>query len=111
MILEPNGIDQNTVGQRQYVICSMSVPPDVNLDTIELGWLNADDIITDDSRVTVIESQHNSVNFSSSVITTIIQFDPLIEDDEGTYSCYSKVNESETFVSIQLQNFQSKKVT
>ena len=104
IFLQPSGPDQNTVGQRQDVICSISVPPDVDPDTIELGWLNEDDIITDDSRVTIIESMHDSVN---NIITTIIQFDPLYEEDEGIYTCYSIVNESESFMSIQLQNFKS----
>ena len=90
------------------MICSISVPPDVDPDTIELGWLNEDDIITDDSRVTIIESMHDSTN---NVITTVIQFDPLYEDDEGTYSCYSIVDEVETFASVQLQIFRSEQVT
>ena len=76
-------------------------------DTIELGWLNEDDIITDDSRVTIIESPDNLSNISTSVITATIQFDPLYEDDEGTYICYAVINESETTTFIQLQNFRS----
>ena len=97
------------------MICSISLPADVDLDTFELGWLNEDDIITNDSRVTITEPlndlANNTSNFSTSVITTVIRFDPLIENDEGTYSCYSIVNESETFVSIQLQNFISKEIS
>ena len=105
--MQPSGVDQNTVGQRQDVICSISVPPDVDPDTIELGWLNEDDIITDDNRVTVIDIE--PVNSSSNISnTTIIRFAPLYEDDEGNYTCYSIVNESEFFTSIQLQNFRSK---
>ena len=77
-------------------------------DTIELGWLNKDDIITDDNRVAITESMHDSVN---NDITTVIQFDPMYEEDEGTYSCYSTVNELQTFASIQLQNFRSEQVT
>ena len=105
--MQPSGVDQNTVGQRQDVICSISISPDVDPDTIELGWLNEDDIITDDSRVTIIESPDNSSNINTSVITATIQFDPLFEDDESTYICYAVINESETTTSIQLQNFRS----
>ena len=96
------------------MICSVSVPPDVDPDSIELGWLNEDDIVTNDNRVTITKSLNNSVNRSSnlttSVITTVIQFDPLFEDDEGTYFCYLIVNESETFVFIHLQNFKSEQI-
>ena len=107
--LQPSGFDRNTVGQRQDLICSISVPPDVDTDTVELGWLNDYDIITDDGRVTIIESpddlSNDSSNFSTSVITTVLRFDPLYEDDEGTYTCFAIINETETFASIQLQNF------
>ena len=104
ILLEPNNFDENTLGQRQDVICSISVPPDVDPDTIELGWLNEDDIVTNDSRVTVINSTSNSSNYISTVV---IHFDPLFEEDEGTYFCYSIVNGTERFTSIQLQNFKS----
>ena len=92
------------------MICSITVPADVDPDTIELGWLNEDDIITDDSRVTITKSQNDSSNFNTSLITTTIQFDPLFEDDEGAYTCYSVVNESIKFSSINLQNFISKQL-
>ena len=99
---------RSTVGQRQDVICSISVPPDVDPDTIELGWLNEDDIITDDSRVTIVRSSNDSSNVSTSVITTVMLFDPLFEDDVGNYSCYSIATQSIKYTSIELQNFRSK---
>ena len=92
------------------MICSILLPSDVQPDTVELGWLNEEEFITDDNRVTIIElSNVAPVNSSSNFsVTTIIRFDPLHEDDEGTYTCYSIVNKSESFTSIQLQNFRSK---
>ena len=103
--LQPSGFDQNIVGQRQDVICSISVPPDVDPDTIELGWLNEDDIITNDSRVTIVTS---SDYFNGSTLVTTIQFDPLTEEDENEYICYAKINGSFVFESISLQNIISK---
>ena len=104
-----DSFEPNTIGQRQEVVCSISVPPDVDPDTIELGWLDEDDI-TNETRVTVYkltnDSFDNSSNSSTIAITTVIQFDPLLEDDEGTYSCfYSKMNESALFTSIRLHSF------
>ena len=98
--LQPSGFDQNTVGQRQDVICSISVPPGVDPDTIELGWLNEDDIITNDSRVTIDTS---SDYFNGSTLVTTIQFDPLTEEDEDEYTCYAMINGSYVFESINLQ--------
>ena len=103
--LQPSGLDQNTVGQRQDVICSISVPPDVDPDTIELGWLNEDDIITNDSRVTIVTS---SDYFNGSTLVTTIQFDPLTEEDEDEYICYAIINGSFVSESISLQNITSK---
>ena len=104
-----DGFEPNTIGQRQEVVCSISVPPDVDPDTIELGWLDEDDI-TNDTRKTIFkltnDSFNNASNSSTIVITTVIRFDPLFEDDEGTYSCfYSKMNESALFTSIRLKSF------
>ena len=105
--VQPSGSGQNTVGQRQDVICSVILPFDVDPDTIQLAWINEQDIITGDGRITVGES---SDNFESSATTlaTTIQFDPLIESDEGEYTCYAAINGSFIFESIQLQDFRSK---
>ena len=112
ILLPPTGFNQNTVGQRLDVICSISVPPDMDPDTIELGWVNEEGIITTNNRVIITESvkgsTNNSSNVSTSVITTVIRFDPLFEDDEGNYSCYSIGNKSVKFTPVQLQNFKSK---
>ena len=93
------------MGQRQDVICSLNLAPNVDPDTIELSWVNEDDIITDDSRVTIDTS---SDYFNNGTLFIIIQFDPLFEEDTGEYICYALVNESFTFGSIDLQNFISK---
>ena len=103
--IQPSGFGQNTVGQRQYMICSISVPAGVDPDTVELGWLNEDDIITDDSRVTVDAS---SDYFNDSTLVTTIKFDPLSEEDEDEYICYVIINGSFIFESISLQNIISK---
>ena len=103
--LQPSGLDQKTVGQRQDVICSISLPSNVDPDTIEFGWLNEDDIITNDSRVTIVRSSNDliSSDFSIMVFVTIVKFNSLVEDDEGNYTCYSTVNGTEISRSIQLQ--------
>ena len=111
--LQPSGFGQNTVGQRQDVICSVFIPSGADYDTIELAWLNEQDIVTADGRITIDKSSDNfesSGNFESNATTptTTIQFDPLTEDDDGEYICYTKVNGSFIFESIQLQNFRSK---
>jgi len=87
------------------VICSIAVSTDVDPDNIELGWFNEEDIITNDSRVTIDTSSNY---FNGSTLFTSIQFDPLTEEDEGEYICYVIINGSFIFESISLQNFTSK---
>jgi len=102
--LQPSGFNHNTIGQRQYVICSVPISPNVDHDTIVLGWLSEEDIVTNDSRVTIYTS---SGYFNDSTLFTVIQFDPLTQEDEGEYICYAVVNGSLIFESVNLQNFTS----
>ena len=104
--MQPSGFYQNIVGYRQDVICSLPIPPGVDPDTTELGWVNEDDIITDDGRV-IIDTLSDYYNDSGLV--SIIQFDPLFEEDVGEYICYAVINGSFIFEPINLQNFTSKK--
>ena len=92
------------------MICSIVVPSDVDPDDIEFGWINKENIITDDSRVTIDTSPTNASSgyFNDSTLFTSIQFNPLTEEDEGQYICYAIINESFIFEPISLQNFTSK---
>ena len=86
------------------MICSVSVPPDVDPDTIQLAWLNEDDIITDDSRVTIDTSTYY---FNESTLFTTIQINLLFEDEPGDFICYVISNGSLIYKSIRLQSFTS----
>ena len=89
------------LGQRNDMICAVSVPPDVDPNTIELGWF----INLDDSAAT-INASSNYLN--DSTLYTMIHFDPLTEEDEGKYTCYAIINGSFIYKFITLQNFTSK---
>ena len=100
LFLNPN---QAIAEQRQDIICSISV---LDADS-DIGWFNEEGTITDDGRVTIYNSSVdltiNSANFTVTVITTIIQFNPVLKTDESNYSCYySGINETEISTSIQL---------
>ena len=103
---QPIGFGKHIVGQAEDVICSISVSADVNAYNVELGWLYDDDIITNDSRVTINTSNGY---FNDSTVVTVIQFDPLIEDDKDKeYFCYSILNGSLIYEFVNLKNFMSK---
>ena len=104
--LLPNDLSQNTVGQRQNVICSISIPPYVNPETVELGWLYGEEIVTDDSRVNINLSNDH---FNDGTLVTIIEFNVLIQEDEDKqYICYAIINGSLLYKPIGLHNFTSK---
>ena len=102
IILQPGVVGKVIVGQRQDVVCSISVPPDVDSDTIELSWLNEDDIITNDSRITIYASKNDTT------LIKVIRFEFLVEEDEGKYTCYSIMNGSFATEFINLYKFISK---
>ena len=83
------------------MICSIFIPINVDPDAITLAWLNEEDIVTTDGRVTIDESSGNS---SAGNLSVTIQFGPLFEDDENNYTCYAIVNGSFIFESIELQS-------
>ena len=96
--IRSSGLGQSIIGQKQDVICSIAIPQ----HTIELGWLNEDDIITNDSRVTI-----NTSSSDRNLVTTI-QFDPLTIEDDGEYICYAVINGLFLSNSICLQNITGK---
>ena len=95
--LRPSGF---LVGQKTDMICAASVSPDVDPNTIELGWF----INLADSAVTINASSY----FNDSTLYAIVHFDLLTEEDEGKYTCYAIINGSFTYEFITLQNFTSK---
>ena len=100
--LQPSGVDKTTVAQKQEVICSIPIPPNLDPDTVEFGWLNEEGIITNNSRVIFYERK------TDNTLVTIMQFDPLIEEDEGVYICYAVMNGSLIYESTDLHEFTSK---
>ena len=86
------------------MICSISLPPNVDPDIVKLGWVYENDIVTDDSRVTINTSNDY---FNVSKLVSIIHFNSLIEEDEGEYICYAIINGSFVFEYTNLQNFTS----
>ena len=105
--LQPSGFNKNTVGQQQDVICSVSLPPDVDPNDVDLGWLYEERIIDDDNRVTINPS---SGYFNNTILVTNIHFAPLGEEDEDEYFCYAIINGSFVVESMRLHNFTSKLV-
>ena len=103
--LQPSRYLQGVVGEKQDIICSVTITSAIDPDSVKLTWRNADSIVTADSRVTIVSNiTHNPFSFT---YTTIIQFAYLMEGDEGNYTCNVKVDDMMESCSIILQNFRS----
>ena len=86
------------------MVCSISVPPNLDPDTIEFGWLNEEVIIANNSRIILYTSNINNT------LVTILQFDALIQEDEGEYICYAVMNGSSIYETIDFHEFTSKQL-
>ena len=102
--LQPSGDGKPTVGQNQEIVCLISVPPNLDPDTVEFGWLNEEGIIANNSRAILYTSNNNNT------LVIILQFDALIEKDEGEYICYAVMNGSLTYETIDFHEFTSKQL-
>ena len=100
-----SGSLQGVVGEKQDIICSVTITSAIDPDLVKLTWRNAESNITADSRVTIITNiTHNPFSFA---YTTVIHFTYLMEGDEGNYTCNVKVDDMMESCSIILQNFRS----
>ena len=71
------------MGNREVVTCTVSGAIGVNLSSVMISWTRSGGaIITNDSRVTISPTSSSGNSFLS-----ILQFEFLMEGDDGIYSC------------------------
>ena len=90
----------------QDLICSVTITSAVDPDVVQLTWLDSENIVTPDNRVTLIPTNITSNAFSFAY-TTVLQFAYLIEGDEGNYTCDLVADEMFESQTVRLQNFRS----
>ena len=74
---------QVIVGNREVVTCTVSGAVGVSLSSVMISWTGPGGVnITNDSRVTIGPTTSNGSNFLST-----LQFEYLMEGDEGIYTC------------------------
>ena len=90
----------------QDLICSVTITSAIDPDSVQLTWLNSDNIVTSDNRITVTPTNITSNAFSFTY-TTILQFAYLMLGDEGNYTCDLVADGMFEFQTVRLQNFRS----
>ena len=96
---------QARVGEMQDIICSVSTAFETDTSEITLTWVGPEGVIIEDDRVSIVPTFSDGNTF-----TTILQFDYLMEDDEGVYTCDIMIGENVETLSVELQNINSKSI-
>ena len=103
IVLQPSGIMQAMVGEMQDIVCSLTTAFGTDISDITLIWVGPNGVLIEDDRVSVIPTFSDGNTF-----TTILQFDYVMEGDEGVYTCDIKIGENIETLSVDLQNITSK---
>jgi len=103
---QPSGFFSRVIGERQDIICSVTINSAIDPSSVELTWTNDNGIITSDNRVTIVPTKVTA-NLHSFTYTTVIQFAYLMEADEGNYTCNVTVDEMMESRTTILQNLRS----
>ena len=103
IILQPSGVMQAMVGEMQDIICSLAIAFGTDTSEVKLTWVGPDGVIIEDDRVFIIPTFADGNTY-----TTILQFDHLMEGDEGVYTCDVMIGENIESLSVELQNIISK---
>ena len=82
-VLQPNYLQQGIIGDTHALICLIALSSGVQLSLVNLTW----NFTSSDDRVTVIPTTITTNDSIGIIYTTVIQFDYLIEGDEGNYKC------------------------
>ena len=94
------------VGEMQDIVCSLTIGFGTETSEVTLTWVGPDGIIIEDDRVSIIPTFSDGNTYA-----TILQFNYLMEGDEGVYTCDIKIGEDVDSLSVELQNLISKYCT
>ncbi|XP_065910840.1 uncharacterized protein [Dysidea avara] len=97
--LQPSRVMQAMVGEMQDIVCSVTTAFGTDISEVTLTWVGPDGSIIEDDRVSIIPTFTDGNTY-----TTILQFDYLMEGDEGVYTCDITIGENVETLSVELQN-------
>ena len=83
------------VGSPQTIECRVDTVPGVN--TVLIDWTGPEGAIMNDSRISI-----SSTTSNGSVFTSYLQFEYLMEQDGGSYTCNVMILGNDTSESIEI---------
>ena len=83
IFLKPNDLRIGRIGYAHDLVCLIALSSKMQLRSVSLMW----NFTSNDDRVTVIPTTITTDDSIGIIYTTVIQFDYLMEGDEGNYAC------------------------
>ena len=100
IFLRPSYLQQGTVGEPHDLVCLIALSSTVQSSSVNFTW----NFTSNDDRVTVIPTTITVTDDSVGIIyTTVIQFDYLMEADEGNYKCTLTIDGNSADSTFQLE--------
>ena len=92
IVVRPSYSQQGMIGEATELVCLIAISSTAQSSLVELTW----NFTSNDSRVTVIPTTITTDDSIGIIYTTVIQFDYLIQGDEGNYTCSVIINKDLT---------------
>ena len=88
VFLKSNHLHRGVIGEANDLVCLVALSSAVQSSSVNLAW----NFTSNDSRVTVIPTTITTDDSIGIIYTTVIQFDYLIKEDKGNYTCILIIN-------------------
>ena len=91
---------QGVIGNPQNIQCIVSTVSGVELSSVMINWMGpGGESITNNSRVTINPTTSSGNNYTSN-----LQFTYLMEGDEGMYTCYVRILNTNSSNTVEIEN-------
>ena len=88
VFLRPSHLHQGIIGEAFDLVCSIALSSTAKLSPVSLAW----NFTSNGTRVRVVPTTITNDDSIGIIFTTVIQFDYLIEEDEGNYMCSLEID-------------------
>ena len=105
IFLRSNYLQHGAVGEPYDLVCLIALSSTAQSSSINLTW----NFTSNDNRVTVIPTTIITDDSIGIIYSTVIQFDYLLEVDEGYYTCSVTIEEDSAQSTFNLETISKQK--
>ena len=88
VFLKPSYLHQGIIGEAFDLVCVIALSSTAKPHSVNLAW----NFISNDTRIRVVPQTITTDDSIGSIYTAVIQFDYIIEEDEGNYLCSLEID-------------------